>query len=1415
MVVFYVLGLINILTCLCLIGFVSSAQSLVKEWKCVNPDCNVPISEGETGFTYSSPDHELKLTFKAKDQVEVLRKPADNEREQGLWWISLNGREGYVSKEFIKENKILNKKLINVRKIENQKSISISPSPTFEISDGTTILPEYAAEDGVQFKYDTIEGPVGTENVPDQTESKEEKYLTHISDKPGVILNESVNSTISVLSKSGVDVDNNDSSYVEVVEDKNLKIEISKLDISVERKGNRDEKIGEAENSNLIVEKTDDVKIQALTENDKNAEFGKFHKPDEVDKLGVRNVEDDTSLSKVIELDQPIAFEIEDDKLSIIEDNRSTNREDELDESIQIDVQNDKYSKLEKNMRSTFKYKLKNVNENLVLQSNVKKQHINQNNVNDDISKDLLGRSINFSAENNLLLPEDKNSTNAILETAENVTSNLQPQKHDSESESFVAKEKIIIKDSEKSSTVKNMDFIQSASLGVNKNMEEVKKESLILNQVSNNYTSDVLDSSSSLRVERNFLENNTSVDQEINVKSENNHGVPLQTRSNSEQSVISRTDYGKDNSLLVDKSSSEFIFKNAISTGNRNDDFNVNDQGSGPLIEETGTVGIVTGPAEDSGPLHSDGGQLGVAGEQPVEAINDISKPSLSESTATSHLPDGEINSVINNSTSLSQDATDLSKMSTTESVITSEFQYEHSDHVQVKSTSKSDDDVKGEATFSEPEPSSRIPRHIGESNEESQRKILNGENFQDTSQKWFSTFQSVMESLQGLYLSSLAVSTISEPASTSEVITEVQEIPEKEFGHEKTAESSNEFCRLEQNVESLIEVQDTSDPSCIFEGDNFREEGRENFWCLKSVLWLAGTSLVVLCFSLGYYYLDNIRRDGELVQKNNALASELFVLEREKSILEEDLATLREKEQKLIEEKNVLEDQLYVTKETLQKTKEEKINIEEKETKLIKKLMMVEQNYNELRKIFSESKLKAERAALISDIKKLKESIAADSIEISSLKEDLQEKKNEIKSLSSSLQKSQEAKIALEEQIEKMAIEGQEIAREYQVTLTKMEQTVEENKLVQSKIEDDLRKQKKECESLKIQKELAETALQKAHGITSTESLADWFEIKEVRISLFVAEKEIRKITQDRENLLESLDLAKEKCNSLAKEVEQLSGKYEDAEKEKVDALTKLQVLSNYFKEKEVQLQEELGMKEAQWLQKQSDDSTIYQQMRDLREENINLKSLLETLKKEILDQEAAYKKIIYTTEQKAHENWVCYRRAEMRLKEVQAEAAQLRNKLTTLETCDESQEDKSKSGGLEVNGDLAGLGSAMSPPFMLYPNEFIPPPPLLPSTAGGNTASRPPPLGRISSPPLVSGDFIPPPPLLPPYEVFHHGHISPPSPPPPLLHKPQPREHQITQPSSTSKQKDSQSSNHSSESLHDKTPARKGKR
>jgi uncharacterized protein YutD len=41
------------------------------------------------------------------------------------------------------------------------------------------------------------------------------------------------------------------------------------------------------------------------------------------------------------------------------------------------------------------------------------------------------------------------------------------------------------------------------------------------------------------------------------------------------------------------------------------------------------------------------------------------------------------------------------------------------------------------------------------------------------------------------------------------------------------------------------------------------------------------------------------------------------------------------------------------------------------------------------------------------------------------------------------------------------------------------------------------------------------------------------------------------------------------------ISEEVTRLRGNYEESEKEKIEAQTRLEVLSNYFKEKETQLQ------------------------------------------------------------------------------------------------------------------------------------------------------------------------------------------------------------------------------------------------
>lgn len=58
------------------------------------------------------------------------------------------------------------------------------------------------------------------------------------------------------------------------------------------------------------------------------------------------------------------------------------------------------------------------------------------------------------------------------------------------------------------------------------------------------------------------------------------------------------------------------------------------------------------------------------------------------------------------------------------------------------------------------------------------------------------------------------------------------------------------------------------------------------------------------------------------------------------------------------------------------------------------------------------------------------------------------------------------------------------------------------------------------------------------------------------------------------------------------------------------------------------------------------------------------------VETLTKEIEEQERSYKSRLATQEKRAHENWVAARQLERRLEESKQEAAQLRHRLTQVE-------------------------------------------------------------------------------------------------------------------------------------------------
>lgn len=66
-------------------------------------------------------------------------------------------------------------------------------------------------------------------------------------------------------------------------------------------------------------------------------------------------------------------------------------------------------------------------------------------------------------------------------------------------------------------------------------------------------------------------------------------------------------------------------------------------------------------------------------------------------------------------------------------------------------------------------------------------------------------------------------------------------------------------------------------------------------NYW--EALSYVALTAFTTLLFSLGYYYIENRRRDGEFIAKINKLEKELLVYMKECSTMDESLKSTKNK--------------------------------------------------------------------------------------------------------------------------------------------------------------------------------------------------------------------------------------------------------------------------------------------------------------------------------------------------------------------------------------------------------------------------------------------------------------------------------------------------------------------------------------
>ncbi|XP_066976465.1 transport and Golgi organization protein 1-like isoform X4 [Macrobrachium rosenbergii] len=98
-----------LLTLLLILTGLDSARAEISNLrKCADPKCKEPISKGRTMIGYPSNDEQI-LSFPINAEVTVYSKEAGSRLD--LWGVEIKGKRGYVPKQYIREHKVFVSKL--------------------------------------------------------------------------------------------------------------------------------------------------------------------------------------------------------------------------------------------------------------------------------------------------------------------------------------------------------------------------------------------------------------------------------------------------------------------------------------------------------------------------------------------------------------------------------------------------------------------------------------------------------------------------------------------------------------------------------------------------------------------------------------------------------------------------------------------------------------------------------------------------------------------------------------------------------------------------------------------------------------------------------------------------------------------------------------------------------------------------------------------------------------------------------------------------------------------------------------------------------------------------------------------------------------------------------------------------------
>lgn len=510
-------------------------------------------------------------------------------------------------------------------------------------------------------------------------------------------------------------------------------------------------------------------------------------------------------------------------------------------------------------------------------------------------------------------------------------------------------------------------------------------------------------------------------------------------------------------------------------------------------------------------------------------------------------------------------------------------------------------------------------------------------------------------------------------------------------------------------------------------------------------SELYFIVVAVVTLLFSLIYYKYQNGTYENHLLTLLAAKDQNLLIIEKELLLLKELNSGNTQSTTERNSEIESLNDHLTKSEDIISS---QAIRIENLEQEIVE----LTENGMEMHTLLS--------SALESSTKNKEQlnTLKAKLVDSENMIAALKQKNFEI---SKELEKRIDIGKALLISVEELTNKGISLAEDKVKLSLQLEEVITKNKVKESKllaelnsIQFDLDKQSYALITAENEVSLSKEALQeimsqKFNPADSKQFLSSIKLSAELKSAKQISEGYKHKLNEALKSNQQFLDHIEVLKNNIV-ELENNCSKLETTNEESVN---KLNILTKFFKEQEQEYLKQINEKAVLFDNKEGESSDLNERIKSLNQEIINYKSEIQSLKKEITDQETSFKIQISATDKKASDYWISFRQAERKLKEMELETAQLRNKLTMV---DKKLENGAKSidSSKDFEDELLDIPlPTVSPDFSLLTLlDFEPPPPIL-------TNQRLPPLGALGQAPS------PPAPL----SRRHNRSLSPGSPPP----------------------------------------------